>query len=195
MPTTTFDAAHPDCLRDRRGAKIDAIVIHTMEGTLKGTVAWFKMSKYARARGAKTARLRVSLGRAPTDEEREPTAAEIEAIVPTAAHYCIGSDGSVVQMVPDDRAAIHAGNNTYNRRSIGFEHEGYADKGGFSDAMLDASARCVAVLCRKYGIPMDREHIIGHSEVPRATHHDPGVHWDWGDYMRRVSTHATHEPE
>lgn len=154
MARARIDLAHPDCLRDRRGTPIDRIVIHTMQGTLAGTVAWFKTG-----------------GRD----------------VMTAAHYCIGTEGDIVQMVPDDRAAIHAGNSEWNRRSIGIEHAGYVDDGKPPPvAMLDASARVVAKLCLTYDIPITRECIVGHVEVPRAKHTDPGQEWPWDDYMKRI---------
>lgn len=39
-----------------------------------------------------------------------------------SAHYVIGQDGELVQMVPDDMAAWHAGVPGMNARSIGIEH-------------------------------------------------------------------------
>lgn len=99
-----------------------------------------------------------------------------------SAHYNIrSSDGEITQMVSEGDTAWHAGNWTYNQRSIGIEHEGYiADPGRwYTEAMYASSARLVRHLCDKYGIPKDRTHIIGHVEVPGATHTDPGSGWDW----------------
>ncbi|MCB9592333.1 MAG: N-acetylmuramoyl-L-alanine amidase [Sandaracinaceae bacterium] len=104
-----------------------------------------------------------------------------------SAHYVIrSSDGEITQMVHERDKAWHVGN--YNSRSIGIEHEGYvADPGRwYTDAMYRSSAALVRHLCTKYGIPMDRSHIIGHSEAPGATHTDPGSGWDWGRYMDMV---------
>ena len=53
--------------------------------------------------------------------------------------------------------------------------------------MLASSAKVVAILAKKYGIPCDRAHIIGHVEVPGATHTDPGEEWPWGEYMALVT--------
>lgn len=102
----------------------------------------------------------------------------------TCAHYLVSKTGDVCQMVPDHQKCYHAGN--YNSRSLGIEHEGYAKDKKFPAALLDASAAVVAALCEKYRIPVDREHIIGHSEVPGATHTDPGKNWPWDDFMERV---------
>lgn len=148
----------PDAIRIRKaGVKVDRIIIHTMQGSLSGTIAWF-----------------MTPGRA----------------VPTAAHYLIGLDGEIVQMVPDDRKALHAGSRTepnWNDRSIGIEHAGWVDDGiAPSESMLVSSAKVAAVMCRKFGIPADRKHIIGHAEVPGATHTDPGAEWPWDRYMALV---------
>jgi hypothetical protein len=53
---------------------------------------------------------------------------------------------------------------------------------------------------RRYEIPVDRKHIIGHSQVPDpndpslfggSDHHtDPGPHWRWGYYLRLIREYA-----
>lgn len=106
-----------------------------------------------------------------------------------SAHYVIrSSDGDITQMVSEGNTGWHAGNWTYNQESIGIEHEGYYREPArwYTEAMYAASARLVRHLCGKYGIPMDRAHIIAHSEVPGATHVDPGPGWDWDHYMALV---------
>jgi hypothetical protein len=105
-----------------------------------------------------------------------------------SAHYVIrSSDGEVTQMVRDTDTAYHAGNWTYNVRSIGIEHEGYINQPSwFTDAMYRSSAALMRHLATRYGIKKDRAHIIAHSEVPGATHRDPGPHWNWNYYMSLV---------
>ncbi len=106
-----------------------------------------------------------------------------------SAHYVIrSSDGEVTQMVHHGDTAWHAGNRTYNQESIGIEHEGFVDDPGrwYTDAMYRASAALTRHLCDTYGIPIDRAHIIGHVEVPGASHTDPGGGWDWDRYMGLV---------
>jgi len=106
-----------------------------------------------------------------------------------SAHFVIrSSDGEVTQMLQESVNGWHAGNSTYNRRSIGIEHEGYvADPGRwYTDAMYRSSANLVRYICDKYGVPKDRAHILGHNEVPGATHTDPGSGWDWDRYMGLV---------
>ncbi|MGX1133316.1 N-acetyl-anhydromuramyl-L-alanine amidase AmpD [Streptomyces glaucescens] len=109
-----------------------------------------------------------------------------------ASHYIVGQDGRVAQMIRELDVAYHAGNRDYNERSIGIEHAGFVDRPqDFTDAMYTASARLTAGICRRYGIPVDREHIIGHVEVPGTDHTDPGPHWDWDRYLRLVRQAGT----
>lgn len=104
-----------------------------------------------------------------------------------ASHYIVRDDGHIAQMIRELDVAYHAGNRGYNERSVGIEHAGFVDRPqDFTDAMYAASARLTAGICRRYGIPVDREHIIGHVEVPGTDHTDPGEHWDWDRYMRLV---------
>ncbi|MEU9504639.1 N-acetylmuramoyl-L-alanine amidase [Streptomyces sp. NPDC048196] len=104
-----------------------------------------------------------------------------------AAHYVVRKDGHIAQMVRELDVAFHAGNRGFNERSIGIEHEGFVDRPeDFTDAMYASSARLTADICRRYGFPADREHIVGHVQVPGTDHTDPGPHWDWDRYLRLV---------
>jgi len=106
-----------------------------------------------------------------------------------SSHYVIrSSDGQITQMVREKDIAFHAGNWTYNTQSIGIEHEGFVDDPSwYTDAMYRASAALTRNICLKYGIPMTRARIIGHFEVPGATHTDPGPNWNWTFYMQLVT--------
>ncbi|MEU2234036.1 N-acetylmuramoyl-L-alanine amidase [Streptomyces vietnamensis] len=110
-----------------------------------------------------------------------------------SAHYLIrASDGLVTQMLENKNLAWHAGNWTHNMHAIGVEHEGYAIKEGswYTPSQYASSAALVKFLANKYGVPIDREHIIGHDEVALQTdnnvaslHWDAGPYWDWNYYM------------
>jgi N-acetyl-anhydromuramyl-L-alanine amidase AmpD len=104
-------------------------------------------------------------------------------------HYLVRSaDGHIAQCVREKNVAWHAGNWDYNTRSIGIEHEGWVDRPEyFTDAMYEKSAALTASVCARYGIPMDREHILGHVEVPGTDHTDPGPYWDWSRYIKMVN--------
>ncbi|MFE9451231.1 N-acetylmuramoyl-L-alanine amidase [Streptomyces sp. NPDC006739] len=104
-----------------------------------------------------------------------------------AAHYIVRGDGRVTQLIRELDVAFHTGNREYNERSVGIEHEGFVDrKSSFTDAMYAASARLTATICGRYGMAADREHVIGHVEVPGTDHTDPGRYWDWKRYMGLV---------
>jgi N-acetyl-anhydromuramyl-L-alanine amidase AmpD len=118
-----------------------------------------------------------------------------------SAHYVISRDGSIVQLVHLSDIAWHAGNWKVNCRSIGIEHVGGTyDPAGFTMDEYRSSARLVAWLVRRYDIPVDRQHIIGHSQVPdpnhpgeyggRDHHTDPGPHWRWSLYMNLIRHYA-----
>jgi N-acetyl-anhydromuramyl-L-alanine amidase AmpD len=114
-----------------------------------------------------------------------------------SAHYVVARDGSIVQLVHLSDIAWHSGNAFVNAHSIGIEHVGNTyDAAGYTNAEYRSSARLVAWLVRRYSIPVDRTHIIGHSQVPDpndpflfggSDHHtDPGPHWRWGYYLNLV---------
>ena len=118
-----------------------------------------------------------------------------------SAHYTVrSSDGFVGQSVHEEDIAWHAGYWEYSRTSVGIEHEGYvSDPKWFTDAMYRSSAKLSAYLCEKYEIPIDRNHIIGHYEVPGCSsgqgggsscHTDPGPYWDWSKYIDYVKSYA-----
>jgi N-acetyl-anhydromuramyl-L-alanine amidase AmpD len=119
-----------------------------------------------------------------------------------SAHYCIrSSDGEITQMVKEGDTAWHAGNWSVNTQAIGIEHEGYAaqPETWYTDAMYRQSAKLTAAICHRYDIPLDRDHIFGHAEVPDPNnpgqfggsghHTDPGTGWDWDKYMALVKSY------
>ncbi|MEV6765097.1 peptidoglycan recognition family protein [Streptomyces sp. NPDC051105] len=108
-------------------------------------------------------------------------------------NYTIRStDGLIAQHVKAKDVAWHAGNWYINAKSIGIEHEGFlaAPDAWYTEAMYRSSARLVKYLTTEYGIPLDRQHILGHENVPGPTtstipgmHTDPGPYWDWRHYF------------
>ena len=80
-----------------------------------------------------------------------------------SAHYGVGNK-VVHQYVKDEDTAYHCGNLAFNRRSIGIEHEGGPDI-PITDETYASSAELVAQICKKFAIPLDRAHIVGHREV------------------------------
>lgn len=108
-------------------------------------------------------------------------------------HYTLRStDGHIAQHVKTKDVAWHAGNWDVNARSVGLEHEGFLAQpdAWYTEAMYRASARLVRYLAARFDIPLDRQHILGHDNVPGPTtstipgmHTDPGPFWDWRHYF------------
>jgi N-acetylmuramoyl-L-alanine amidase len=106
-----------------------------------------------------------------------------------SAHYVVGGKGKVAQCVRDEDIAWHAGNWTYNRRSIGIEHAGFASDRDAWEGKYPTSAKLSAFLSRRYGIPVDRDHFVLHRNVPGVTKSCPGPHFDYDRYVRLVKAH------
>lgn len=107
-------------------------------------------------------------------------------------NYTVRSeDGHIAQHLEAKDVGWQAGNWYMNAHSIGIEHEGKAGNGTwFTEAMYRNSADLVRYLARKYDIPRDRSHIVGHDQVPgtlpgstQSMHWDPGPYWDWEHYF------------
>ncbi|WP_162202171.1 papain-like cysteine protease family protein [Pseudoxanthomonas suwonensis] len=111
-----------------------------------------------------------------------------------SAHYIVGQDGEIVQMVAHKDVAWHAG--SANATSIGIEH--VANTRGLlpTPQQLAASAALVDWLCQQYGIPADREHVLGHAEADTRTTHRacPNAVWDWDYYMGMVTSRSSYMP-
>ncbi|WP_283679235.1 N-acetylmuramoyl-L-alanine amidase [Lentilactobacillus sp. Marseille-Q4993] len=111
-----------------------------------------------------------------------------------AANFMVRSnDGQIAEFIRPNNVAWHAGNWYVNSHSVGIEHEGYAVHGGkwFTEPMYRQSAKLVKVLASRYNIPLDRQHIFGHDNVPgleakdqAGMHWDPGTYWDWNHYFK-----------
>jgi N-acetyl-anhydromuramyl-L-alanine amidase AmpD len=109
-----------------------------------------------------------------------------------SAHYTLrSSDGQVTQMVPTKNVAWQAGNWWVNTHSVGIENEGFAlDPSYFTNQLYHSLARLTRYTAERYGVPLDREHIVGHDQVPGPTaafqagmHWDPGTYFDWTHFM------------
>ncbi|MFL4905118.1 N-acetylmuramoyl-L-alanine amidase [Streptomyces sp. MMS24-I2-30] len=120
-----------------------------------------------------------------------------------AANYIMAADGRVTQMVPNQNVALHAGNYWFNMHSIGIEHEGFAAHGAtwYTQSVYQDTADLVKYLAAKYDIPLDREHVIGHDNVPgplddyvAGMHWDPGPYWDWNTFMAMVDAPVDDTP-
>lgn len=114
------------------------------------------------------------------------------ASYPASWQYTMRSvDGMTAQHIKAKDVGWHAGNWYINAKAIGIEHEGFAAQGTwYTEIMYRTSAKLVRFLARNLGIPLDRQHIIGHDNVPatvpwrvRSMHWDPGPYWNWTHYF------------
>lgn len=71
----------------------------------------------------------------------------------TSAHYIVGQDGALVQMVTDNERAWHAGNSEMNARSIGIEHVAAAGD-AITAPQAKTSLALIRWLMKEYGIPI-----------------------------------------
>ncbi|XIE77369.1 N-acetylmuramoyl-L-alanine amidase [Streptomyces sp. SBR177] len=110
------------------------------------------------------------------------------------------SDGHVAQHLALKDVGWHAGNWFVNAKSVGLEHEGFltSPDSWYTEAMYRSSARLVRYLAQRFGIPLDRQHILGHDNVPgtvtssiKGMHTDPGPYWDWAHYFRLLGRPLT----
>ncbi len=92
-------------------------------------------------------------------------------------------DGSMIQFVPFDKRAWHAGESCFRGRarcndySIGIELEGTATQ-EFEDAQYAALTELIRAL--RYSYPELRsEDVVGHSDIAPGRKIDPGSGFDW----------------
>ncbi len=108
-----------------------------------------------------------------------------------SAHVLIRRDGSLVQFVPFNKRAWHAGESCYQGRqrcndfSIGIELEG-TDTDAFETAQYDTLAELVKVLCTHYP-SIDTQRIAGHSDIAPGRKTDPGTGFDWNRLSTRLA--------
>jgi AmpD protein len=100
-----------------------------------------------------------------------------------SAHFLIRRDGELVQYVPVDRRAWHAGESCYDGRdccndfSIGIELEG-EDHTPYEEVQYERLAELVAVLQSESAALADAS-IVGHSDIAPGRKTDPGEAFDW----------------
>jgi len=103
-----------------------------------------------------------------------------------SSHYFVQPNGEVVQLVPENRRAWHAGKSFWhgetdiNSMSIGIEIANAGHPGGLPDYPKEQIA-AVIELCRDCG---DRwsiapERVLGHSDVAPVRKVDPGEKFPW----------------
>ena len=101
---------------------------------------------------------------------------------PVSAHYLIGADGRIYQLVSDQLRAWHAGSGRWgtitdlNSASIGIEldNDGHS---AFAQPQIDSLLRLLTDLTDRLHIP--RTQIIGHQDLAPTRKDDPGPLFPW----------------
>ncbi len=81
----------------------------------------------------------------------------------TSAHYAV-ENTTIHQYVEEENVAYHAGNYPVNQESIGIEHSAGPNRAPSEDT-YETSGKLIHEISKRYNIPLDREHILGHKEV------------------------------
>lgn len=109
-----------------------------------------------------------------------------------AAHCLIRREGEIVQYVPFDKRAWHAGQSTYqdvdncNDFSIGIELEGTDDL-PYTEQQYQALTSITQSLIDNYALA--KENITGHSDIAPGRKTDPGPAFDWDYYYSLIAPH------
>jgi AmpD protein len=113
------------------------------------------------------------------DTAGHPFFREIEGMQ-VSAHFLIRRDGELVQYVPTELRAWHAGVSTWKGRercndfSIGIEIEG-ADDVPFAEPQYETLQALIQALTARYGA-LD---LAGHSDIAPGRKTDPGPWFEW----------------
>ncbi|HXH55433.1 MAG TPA: 1,6-anhydro-N-acetylmuramyl-L-alanine amidase AmpD [Gammaproteobacteria bacterium] len=123
------------------------------------------------------------------DSSLHPYFAEISGLE-VSSHCLIRRDGKIVQYVPFNKRAWHAGDSCFEERencndfSIGIELEG-TDEIPYTPIQYDILADLVVLLKKTYpGITDNR--VVGHSTIAPVRKTDPGSVFDW-DLLAKLS--------
>ena len=107
-----------------------------------------------------------------------------------SAHVLIKRNGEVIQFVPFNKRAWHAGVSSYkgkndcNNFSIGIELEGSEDD-IFEDIQYEQLSLITSLLITEYDL-ITKDNIKRHSDIAPERKTDPGVMFDWDKYLTNV---------
>ena len=121
------------------------------------------------------------------DPAAHPYFKEIQGLK-VSSHFLIRRDGEVIQFVPPERRAWHAGVSSWRGRascndfSIGIELEG-TDEDRFTSPQYQSLAALIGQLQSEFPI----RDIAAHSDVAPGRKTDPGPHLDWARVLAAVA--------
>jgi len=124
------------------------------------------------------------------DSAAHPYFKEIEGLK-VSAHFLIRRDGSVIQFVPVERRAWHAGVSCWRGRercndfSVGIELEGSED-----DVFAPAQYDSLVFLIQQLRNTLPIRDLAAHSDVAPGRKTDPGAHFDWARLLAALAQPA-----
>lgn len=78
-------------------------------------------------------------------------------------HYVIRKNGTIERGRPEWAIGSHAyGENSH---TIGIQLSGDFEQAKPTEDQIESCAKLIADICDRYGIPIDRDHIVGHGEL------------------------------
>ena len=104
-----------------------------------------------------------------------------------SSHLFIKRNGEIVQFVPFNKRAWHAGESSYkgindcNNFSIGIELEGN-EEDCYTDNQYESLINVTNTILNYYP-NIDKTRIIGHSEIAPNRKADPGKNFEWDKYL------------
>ena len=107
-----------------------------------------------------------------------------------SSHLYIKRDGEIIQFVPFNKRAWHAGDSVFkgvpncNDFSIGIELEG-TDNDIFSEEQYNSLVLATKEIIKKYPL-ISKYNITGHSDIAPSRKTDPGNKFDWEKYLKLV---------
>ena len=104
-----------------------------------------------------------------------------------SSHIVIKRTGEILQFVPLNKRAWHAGISSYlgkencNDYSIGIELEG-TDDSEFTDEQYNSLINLTSSLIRSYP-NLSEDRLVGHSDIAPGRKSDPGIFFDWKRFI------------
>ena len=123
------------------------------------------------------------------DSQEHPYFKEIDNLR-VSSHLYIKRDGSITQFVPLDKKAWHAGISSFkgqencNEFSIGVELEG-TDEVPYERAQYTSLIEITMFLMKQYP-HLNKDNIVGHSDIAPERKTDPGSSFDWDYYLSKL---------
>ncbi len=108
-----------------------------------------------------------------------------------SSHCFINRSGELVQFVPFEKRAWHAGQSSFEGRencndfSIGIELEG-ADSTPYTEQQYHALAELTGSLLKAYPL-INTNRIVGHSDIAPERKTDPGPSFDWARFRLLIN--------